>query len=719
MAVSTWSAEALINNNITGNQTDSSVAALKDGGFVVVWTDYDSNQLHGGDGSASCIKMQRYDAAGQKVGDDEIVNSLSPEGVQQHPDVAVLEDGSFIVVWEDGFGSTSTDQAIGWKQFSADGQPLSDIAHWIPSASVNFIGPSVVAKSDGGFAILVDKLDANGHSVFNYDSDGNPDGVDYNSTSAFWDEPELAFLSNGQHAVAYDNDSTGNIEVRVSQADGSIRQVAVSQTAMSSNSEPAIVALKNGGFVVTWTDESQTKTDNDQSAVFGRVFDNEGNALGAEFQVNQLVTGYQNESDLVALPSGGFAVVYYGFSNIRGSIFDASGQRVGGEFNVNTDNGTQNRPSIDVLADGRLVFTWTDMNDGTGDGDQGGVVVKILDPRDGSISGTDYGETIYGSVGDVADTISGLGGGDTIHAGEGNDIVKGGLGADHLNGGDGIDTASYANATSAVVASLANPSINSGEAADDTYASIENLVGSAHDDAVNGDNAVNVIRGRNGQDTIKGYGGDDTLHGDDANDVLIGGTGADTLIGGAGSDTASYAGAGAGVIASLANPAINSGDADGDSYSSIENLTGSSFDDSLFGDNNVNVLSGGGGADVFKSYGGNDTVTGGAGADIFVFNAALDAATNVDTITDYSVAGDTIHLENGIFTALIATGALAASAFKDIAVAAKDANDRIIYNSDTGALYYDADGSGAAFGNVKFATLSGEPGLTAADFVVI
>jgi hypothetical protein len=67
----------------------------------------------------------------------------------------------------------------------------------------------------------------------------------------------------------------------------------------------------------------------------------------------------------------------------------------------------------------------------------------------------------------------------------------------------------------------------------------------------------------------------------------------------------------------------------------------------------------------------------------------------------------------------LSVGGLDASAFKDTAFAPKDADDRIIYNSDTGALCYDADGWGTAFGNVRFATITGSPVLTAADFVVV
>ncbi|MFI0846987.1 beta strand repeat-containing protein [Mesorhizobium sp. IMUNJ 23232] len=332
------------------------------------------------------------------------------------------------------------------------------------------------------------------------------------------------------------------------------------------------------------------------------------------------------------------------------------------------------------------------------------------------LGGSSQSDTALGGVG--ADTISGNAANDKLFGEDGNDVLNGGAGADYLSGGAGSDFASYAGASSGIAASLANPAINTGDAAGDTYNSVENLIGSGFDDTLNGTNAVNDIRGDAGIDAIKGYDGNDKLYGQDGNDTLIGGVGADYLSGGAGSDTASYAGAASKVIVSLANPAINSGDAAGDTYNSIENLIGTSFDDALNGASGANIINGGAGNDSIKGYAGNDTLTGGAGSDFFIFNTALDAATNVDTITDYNVAADTIQLDNSIFTVL-PVGPLAASAFKDVAVAAKDANDRILYNSDTGNLYYDQDGSGSVFGAIKFATLTGHPTLTAADFVVI
>jgi Ca2+-binding RTX toxin-like protein len=227
------------------------------------------------------------------------------------------------------------------------------------------------------------------------------------------------------------------------------------------------------------------------------------------------------------------------------------------------------------------------------------------------------------------------------------------------------------------------------------------------------------VFGGAGQDKLFAGAGNDRLFGEDGSDTLMGGAGADYLNGGAGTDTVLYTSAPTGVTASLANAAINTGEAAGDSYVSIENVTGSGFNDILVGNGAANILSGGVGNDRLTGLAGNDVLGGGAGNDIFVFAAPLNAATNVDRITDFSVADDTIHLENAYFTALTTTGVLAAGAFQSNSTGqASDASDRIIYETDTGNLFYDADGLGGAAG-ILFARLSLGLALTNADFVVI
>ncbi|MFI0849237.1 hypothetical protein [Mesorhizobium sp. IMUNJ 23232] len=135
-------------------------------------------------------------------------------------------------------------------------------------------------------------------------------------------------------------------------------------------------------------------------------------------------------------------------------------------------------------------------------------------------------------------------------------------------------------------------------------------------------------------------------------------------------------------------------------------LTGNEFGQQIIGNDGDNRIDG---------KGGNDTIQTGLGNDIVVFSAALDGST--DKITDFIVTDDQIALDSSIFTAL-SVGALDASAFKDNILSARDADDKIIYNSNTGSLFYDADGLGGAVA-VKFASLATGLALTAADFVVV
>lgn len=164
---------------------------------------------------------------------------------------------------------------------------------------------------------------------------------------------------------------------------------------------------------------------------------------------------------------------------------------------------------------------------------------------------------------------------------------------------------------------------------------IENAKGGSGSDTIRGNQVANALYGNNGNDKLYGYdgkdklyggAGNDTLDGGNGNDTLNGGAGADTLSGGAGTDTASYAGAAAGVTASLIKPSINTNDAKGDTYSSIENLVGSSFADRLTGNGGANTLTGGAGNDTLDGGAGNDTLNGGVGADKLIGGSGSDTA---------------------------------------------------------------------------------------------
>jgi Ca2+-binding RTX toxin-like protein len=139
------------------------------------------------------------------------------------------------------------------------------------------------------------------------------------------------------------------------------------------------------------------------------------------------------------------------------------------------------------------------------------------------------------------------------------------------------------------------------------------------------------------------------------------------------------------------------------------NATGNSLSNSVYGNSGNNLISGGL---------GNDTLIGAGGSDLFEFATAL-GATNIDRIVDFSVAADTIRLSHTIFTAIVGTGTLSSAQFvANTSGTAQDASDRIIYEADTGKLFYDSNGS-AAGGAVQFAQLSAGLALTANDFSIV
>jgi Ca2+-binding RTX toxin-like protein len=138
-------------------------------------------------------------------------------------------------------------------------------------------------------------------------------------------------------------------------------------------------------------------------------------------------------------------------------------------------------------------------------------------------------------------------------------------------------------------------------------------------------------------------------------------------------------------------------------------------DHSLIGTAGSDTITGGAGTDYIHGGGGNDVLTGGAGLDRFYFDTPLDGHNNVAHITDFTPMSDEIFLDHAVFSAL-PTGDLQADAFH-IGTAAQSSTDHIVYDSSSGQLFYDSDGSGSA-PQVQFATVSPNLGLTNNDFYV-
>ena len=279
--------------------------------------------------------------------------------------------------------------------------------------------------------------------------------------------------------------------------------------------------------------------------------------------------------------------------------------------------------------------------------------------------------------------------------GSGNDTLLAFGNADAFDGGGGLNTVDYVHYGSGITADLANPSLNTGNAAGDGYSNINSLIGTNYND---------------------------TLIGDANNNALEGGAGADTLIGGGGAlDFASYVHAPTpGVTAYLVDPSdptynplyANTGDAAGDIYIGINGLIGSNFADKLIGDNNDNYLRGRGGGDVLDGGGGSDTAD-------YAHGGAVRADLSNPATNFGDATGDTyISIEN-----------LRGSDFNDVLVGDAGNNrlegglgiDQTIYTAATGGIIVDmAAGtvSGPGVGNDTLVSIESIRGSAFADTYV-
>jgi Ca2+-binding RTX toxin-like protein len=240
--------------------------------------------------------------------------------------------------------------------------------------------------------------------------------------------------------------------------------------------------------------------------------------------------------------------------------------------------------------------------------------------------GEQHDDTIVGSPGNDHlvggggnDSLDGAAGNDHLDGGTGNDTLRGGPGADELDGGAGNDTITYAGSTGVIV-DLSNGKAFNGDGNGDIISNVENVIGSASGDLLNGDQYNN------------------NLDGGDGDDVINGGIGADTLIGGNGNDTLNYLGS-AGVTISLLLNAASGGEATGDIISAFEHVTGSDNNDNITGNTQANILDGRKGNDFLDGGAGNDRLIGGDGHD------KLKGGAGVDLLYG-NIGNDTYYVEN-------------------------------------------------------------------------
>jgi Ca2+-binding RTX toxin-like protein len=700
-------------NTTTGNdQFDPGVTGLSNGNFVVTFSDTSV-------GSISHIRARLFDQNGVGAGPDFVISDGF--GPETDSDAATLADGGFVVTWTRDYGGNDLD--VRYRLFNADGSPR-DVSHFTDASStLATSGAQVAGLAGGGFVVTWNQNPKGNYADQTiwfqlYDKDGHEVGGHKQIGGPLASDVQVAGLKDGGFAVAYQDRNRGTasaeITLRLYDANGTERASdpnPVNTNTVANQNKPSLAILSNGFIVVGWTDDGDSKQ-------YYQAFDAQGGRAGA----NASLPGTSLSGELAALSGGNVAIV------TESTTSDGSGDSI-----------------RSVIADLiRLTY-----GDGASESLVGDSLRDAMFGDDGNdtLSGGDNDDYLLGGDGD--DTLVGGAGVDQLFGDTGNDKLIGGPGVDELNGDWGDDTYYVDSVDERVDESEGNvldiDTVMSAVSFDLTPSTtvsgnIENLmltgtgpltgIGNALANVITGNAFSNVLIGNGGNDTLNGDAGDDTLNGGPGVDRLVGGPGNDTYVLGNDPNVVVDSGGAADLATTTANRSMLVG-----GLSTVERLTlvsgningtGNNLANIITGSTGANIIKGGRGNDRLSGGAGNDTLygeigvdrlTGGPGKDNFVFNVAPTFA-NRDTITDFSHHDDTIKLSHSIFAG-IGTGPLK-SQFFFAGKHAHDADDHIIYDKATGALFYDSDGDGA-HAQVLFAVIANHAnaGLAPSDFVLI
>jgi Ca2+-binding RTX toxin-like protein len=539
-------AEFQANTYTTDFQSQPSTTGLSDGGFVVVWDSRgQDNDVYNGYNNNS-IYAQRYDANGGASGAEFQVNTYTHQS-QSESSTTALNDGGFVVAWS-SHGQDGDLWGIYAQRYGANGDAIGAEFQVNTYTTDYQSRPSTTALGDGGFVVvwMSNGQDGDRSGIYGqrYDANGDASGGEFQvNTYTLWDQysPSTTGLIDGGFVVAWSSGTQNGIYAQRYDANGDAigAEFQANTYTAGYQSHPSTTALGDGGFVVTWVSPSQ---DGDGFGIYAQRYDANGDASGGEFQVNTYTAGSQQAQNTTALGDGGFVVTWSSESQdgdgfgIYAQRYDASGNPLG-VVTVNAAtiiNGTQSNDILEGTDSIDIISTF-----------EGADVVYSLAGNDAitltadSIWGAGYAaknvsnDSFVGTNEQVA-----LDGFNRF-----SDVIDGGDGFDNLSltiGNDAffIDDVYSAHHSSLTLVSTARnidsiyrisniEVINAGEGNDIVDLTSTGFV-LAEAIAINGEAGNDILWGSNGNDTVDGGSG---------NDTLFGGVGVDTLKGGAGQDT--------------------------------------------------------------------------------------------------------------------------------------------------------------------------------------
>ncbi len=454
-------AEVRVNTTTVSVQDEPAVAALGNGGYVVVWSSAESSDYD----SQTDIRGQRYLADGSPAGGEFLVNTTT-EGYQDTAQVAGLKGGGFAVVWESG-GQDGSGDGIYAQVYTTTGVKLGGEVRVNTTTDENQRRPDVAALANGGFVVVW-------HS---YGQDGSGAGVFFQ-----------LFTGMG---VAVGGETR------------------VNATTVGDQLQASVAALPDGGFVVTWVSNGQ---DGSLGGIYQQRFDADGLPVGGETLVNQTTADHQAAPDVAVLADGSYVISWHSFLQ-DGSGYgiyarEYAAMTVGASGNDSL-TGTNAPDRIDGRAGNDTIagLNGADSLSG-GEGDD----LVIGGRGNDSLAGDEGNDTLTGSLGN--DRMWGGEGNDSLSAGDGNDLLDGGAGDDTLDGGNGQDRLYGGSGRDRLTGGAERDMLRGG-------ADNDRLAGGTGADMLWGDQGNDTLSGGEGPDTLNGGAGNDRLEGGPGADVFV------------------------------------------------------------------------------------------------------------------------------------------------------------------------------------------------------
>ena len=358
-------AEFQVNTYMTSDQSFPSITALPTGGFVIVW------QSNGQDGDKYGIYAQRYTAAGTPISQAFRVNTHTPDD-QSNPSITALPNGGFVVAWQSK-DQDESDYGIYAQRYTADGAKAGNefqVNTYIINEQSN---PSITALPDSGFVVTWQGYgsgDGSGIYAQRYTAAGVKAGSEFRvntHTDHYQIKPSITALSDGGFVVVWYSTGTYSHHSVYAQrynatGDKISNEFQVNAHTSGVQSNPSIAALSDGGFIVVWASYDQDGSD---YGLYAQRYYKDGAKAGDEFQVNTYMTRDPSFPSITALPDGGFVIAWQSkdqdgdTDGIYAQRYTAAGTPISAEFQVNTHTpDDQSNPSITALPTGGFVVAW-------------------------------------------------------------------------------------------------------------------------------------------------------------------------------------------------------------------------------------------------------------------------------------------------------------------------------------------------------------------------